>query len=44
MIFGGGFPVAEQLIPTTFSEFSALSGLGISLASTWGFEMTVNTK
>lgn len=44
VIFGAGFPVAEQLIPTTSSETSALSGLGISLASTLGSEMAVKHK
>lgn len=44
VIFGAGFPVAEQLIPTTFSESSALSGLGMSLASTLGSEMAVKHK
>lgn len=44
VIFGAGFPVAEQLIPTIFSEPSALSGLGISLVSTLGSEMAVNNK
>lgn len=44
MIFGAGFPVAEQLIPTTTSETSSLSGLGISLASTLGSEMAVKHK
>lgn len=44
VIFGAGFPVAEQLIPTIFSESLALSGLGISLVSTLGSEMAVNNK
>lgn len=44
VIFGAGFPVAEQLIPTIFSESLALSGLGISLVSTLGSEMAVKNK
>lgn len=44
VIFGAGFPVAEQLIPTIFSESSALSGLDISLVSTLGSEMAVKNK
>lgn len=43
-IFGAGFPVAEQLIPTTFLESSAMSGLGINLASTLGSEMAIKHK
>lgn len=44
MIFGAGFPVAEQLTLTSFSEFSALSELGIRLASTLGSDMAVEHK